>query len=123
MIPYNLYGMAASVIGTQTVDYYRYTGRAVQSNGRYETTYAEAEPIKCQFQSVERSRYANMGLDFAKSYRTLFTDHDLNDVQEGRPGDQVVYFGRRYEAVGKTDWTNQNGWNGVVFVDIGAAND
>lgn len=118
----NLLAIAATVITQQTVQYLAFAGRTVDPSGLFVNTYAEPVDIRGSFQDVQRAAYVQNGLDLSKSYKQLYAIPQVFDVERGISGDRIVYGGRLYEAVGNANWNLQDGWQGTLFVDIGAAN-
>lgn len=120
MIPgSNLLKMALKVIGSQTVQYIQYLGRVENSAGFLVSTYAEPVPLTGSFQPVPRQYFAQMGLDYNKSYAMLYDPNGtIKDLDRDRSGDYIEFADARYEAMSSTDWTPIDGWNGTLFVKL-----
>lgn len=116
----NLLNMALTVIQQQTVSYYQYTTRVLNSVGQYQTTYAAARDIVGSWQPVPRNLYPIYNLDLQKSYFTFYTSNNVIDVTRDVSGDQIVYKGRRFQVESNNDWYQEDGWKGMLCVDIGA---
>lgn len=122
MIPgSNLLNMALTVIRPQTIQFFAFTGRATNAIGLDEATYAAPVAVRGSVQPVPRSQYQRMGLDYNKRYVNLYASTDIDDLARDTAGDQIEFNGRRYEIMGEDDWFPQDGWNGTLAVDIGAA--
>lgn len=119
--PFNLLSAAQSVIRTQDVDLYRFSGRTSNAAGKLISTYEPVVSIKASVQPVSRSMYQKMGLDFEKTYITVLAVDDINDLGRDRSGDQIVFDGNKYEVVGQTEWKTSAGWNRVVCVKVASA--
>lgn len=124
MIPgANLLNFAFALIATETVQYYRETGRNRQPNGVFVSTYAAAQQIDdCSVQAVNKRNYQAIGLDFAKNYVTLYIPSlAFTVIARGKSGDVFEWNGRRYQLVGGVDWMGEDGWGSAVACDIGPA--
>lgn len=115
---FNVLGAAQSVIGKQTITLYRFAGRVINAAGLYESGYEDPVTVECSVQPVSRSMYEKMGLNFEKSYISILAIADIKDVGRDRSGDQIVFNGNKYEAVGETDWQAPAGWNRIVCVKV-----
>ena len=121
MIPgQNLLNMCLTLIAKQTIDYYQFVSRALNPVGQDVTTYADPVTMYGSFQAVTRKLYTLYGLDLQKDYSTFYASADILDVTRDVSGDQIVYGGRRYQVESDNDWFRQDGWKGVLCVDIGA---
>lgn len=116
----NLLNIALGAIGAQTVGYHAWQSRAPDAKGKFVDTFAERVEIPGSLQPVSRERMQLLGLDASKSYAILYAAGRAQPVSRDRGADQFDYAGRLYAATGKTDWTAQDGWNGVLLVDVGA---
>lgn len=117
----NLLNMALTVIQQQTVSYYQYDTRTLNTVGQYVTTYLPEVDIVGSWQPVPRKLYPVYNLDLQKDYFTFYTSNDVLDVGRDVSGDQIVYKGRRYQVESDNDWYKEDGWKGMLCVDIGAA--
>lgn len=123
MIPgQNLLNMCLTLIAKQSVTYYRFLSRTANSVGQDITTYASPVTIYGSFQAVPRNLYMQLGLDLQKDYSTFYTSNDVLDITRDVSGDQLVYDGRRYQVESNNDWFTQDGWKGILVVDLGASN-
>lgn len=121
MIPgQNLLNMALTLIAKQAVTYYQYVSRTPNLVGQYVTTYATGVDMYGSFQAVPKRLYEQYGLDLQKSYSTFYTSNPILDITRDVSGDQMVYAGRRYQVESNNDWYAQDGWKGVLVVDLGA---
>lgn len=121
MIPgQNLLNMALTLIAKQAVIYYRYNSRTSNSVGQDITVYDNPLTMYGSFQAVPRKLYELYGLDLQKKYNTFYTSNNILDVNRDVSGDQIVYNGRRFQVESDIDWYAQDGWKGVLCIDIGA---
>ncbi len=117
MIPgMNLLDMAFTVISQQSVLYARSTGRTLNVNGHWVTTYATPITITGSFQPVPRSMYEKYGLDFQKVYYTFYTSNNVKDLQRNVSGDQITFNNQLFQCESNNDWFAQDGWLGVLCV-------
>lgn len=122
MIPgMNLLAAALTVIAPQQIVLYRATGRVENAVGQWVTSYAPGVPVEGSWQAVDRSKYEQLGLDLSKQYFNFYTRDKITAIQPDVSPDLAMRDGRKYSAVGETPWNNVDGWQGTVFVDIGAA--
>lgn len=120
MIPgSNLLNVALSVIGKQTVLYYRATGRTKNSVGQWVTEYADGFARDGNLQPVPKSLFSKAGLDYQKNYLSCYFSGDTSDIQRGESGDSFVFGGRRWQFLSETDWSKIDGWTVTLAVDIG----
>jgi len=115
----NLLNIALGVIGTQSVLWRQATGRTENRLGQWITAYADPVPVKGSMQSVDRMKYQTLGLDLAKSYYNLYISQPIEGIARGESPDLIDYNGRRHEVVNVLDWSPQDGWRGVMVVDVG----
>jgi len=117
----DLLGVAMGLINPQSVEYYRNTGRTAGSvTGREKPTFADMVEVDTgSVQSVPRSRYAYYGLDVQKNYINWYVEQTVIDVQRDFSGDRLVWNGRIFQLTSALDWYGQDGWVGVICVDIG----
>lgn len=114
----NLLNIALRVIKEQTIQYYQFDTRTLNSVGQYETVFLEPVNIVGSFQPVPRSLYRTYGLDFQKEYYTFYTSNDLLDLTRDVSGDQIMFMGKRYQCQSNNDWFKLDGWKGVLCVNI-----
>lgn len=116
----NILGVALGAIRAQLVGYHAWQSRAPDAKGVLKDVFAARVEIAGSMQPVSRDRVQFLGLDASKSYATLYAPGLAQPVSRDRGADKFDYAGRVYAAEGKTDWTAQDGWNGVLLVDVGA---
>lgn len=115
----NLLGVALGAIRGQLVGYRAWTGRAPDAKGILKDVFAERVEIPGSIQPMDGVRVQMLGLDIQKNYATLYAMQPVEPVSKDRGADQFDYAGKVYTASNKTDWHAQDGWNGVVLVEIG----
>ena len=117
----NILNMALAVIAKQTIQYYQYTGRALNDLGQDVATYAAPVDIFGSWQPVPRNLYVVLGLDLQKDYFTFYSSNNILDITRDVSGDQLMYDGRRYQVESNVDWYNLDGWKGILCVNIGSS--
>jgi hypothetical protein len=110
--------MAMSVVGTQCVQYRRFTGRTVNSYGDDVSSYGNWTSVKGQFQSVDRKAYMLLGLQMNKNYATFYSEAEVQDLQRDQSGDQFMYGNHTYEVMSNNDWKCPQGFVGSMGVQI-----
>lgn len=116
----NLLIQALQMLGRHSVEYFKSTGRTTQPNGTYVTALADGVTIETgQVQPVPRTKYLQLGFDASRYYVTWYVPQlDVMDVKRGESGDQFEYGGKRFQVVENNDWYQQDGWIGVVGIEI-----
>ncbi|VFR32551.1 Phage protein [plant metagenome] len=122
MIPgINLLALAGGVIAMQTAQWRRFKSRAQNGRGLWVNEFDPDVPIRGSWQPVGESTIRDLGLDTSKRYFNLYTSNPIDNVQRGEAPDQIVYGGRLHDVVGHSDWYAQDGWRGIMCVDVGPA--
>jgi len=122
MIPgINLLSIALGAIASQTGQWLKFMGNTQNSQGQDIPQYYPAETVIGSFQSTDARTIADMGLDVTAKYRTFYSSTQIAITDRGTSPDLLIFYGRKYQVAGELDWINQDGWKGVVLVDIGAA--
>lgn len=112
----NLLRKAARLIKLQTVAYYQDAGRQTNNVGVDVTAYLAAVSVQGSVQAVPLSAYQDLGLDWGKTYVTLYTQNPVVGVNRDVSGDVFVYNNKVYTCRSPTDWNAQDGWNSVLAV-------
>lgn len=122
MIPgINLLSIALGAIAPQSGQWLQFIGNTENSQGQDIPQYAAAQVVTGSFQSTDARTVADMGLDVTAKYRTLYSPTPIAITDRSTSPDLLIFYGRKYQVAGELDWINQDGWKGVVLVDIGAA--
>lgn len=117
----DILSIAFNAISTQTVSYIKYLDRVDNDAGVYVNLYDEPIDIQGSFQPTPRSVYLAEGLDFQKSYFTLWAEVNFLDVGRDVAGDMIEVNGRAYQCESATPWFTIDGWSEIRCVDVGAA--
>jgi len=117
----NLLAIAGGVVQFQTVQWYRFVIRRENERGQWLTEYALPQPLSGSWQPASDSTIRDRGLDATKLYYNLYTAAPVEGVQRGAAPDQIIYNDRRHDVVGGPDWYTQDGWRGILCVDVGPA--
>lgn len=119
MIPgSNLLNRASRLIALRTVQYKQFISRSVNEIGYDVSVYAEPVDIRGSWQAVNRSVYQQYGLDFQKNYTQLYTTAGVIDLARDVSGDQIIADGKVYQCISEANWLSQDGWIGVLCVEI-----
>lgn len=122
MIPgINLLSIALGAIAPQSGQWLQFIGNTENSQGQDIPQYAPVQVVTGSFQSTDARTIADMGLDVTAKYRTFYSSTPIAITDRSTSPDLLIFYGRRYQVAGELDWINQDGWKGVVLVDIGAA--
>lgn len=120
MIPgQNLLNMALTLIAKQSLTYYKFAGRSLNSVGQDVTTYDTPITLVGSWQPVPRKLYQQYGLDLQKDYFTFYTSNNVLDLQRDISGDQLAFNGQRYQCESNNDWYPMDGWKGILVVHLG----
>lgn len=117
----NLLNIALGAIRGQLVGYRAWQSRAPNAAGKLVDVFADRVEIPGSIQPMDGVRVQMMGLDLQKSYAILYASHPARPVSKDRGADLFDYAGRTYSASDRVDWEAQDGWNGLLLVDVGAA--
>lgn len=117
----NVLALAARLIRLQSIGHSRYRGQEKTPAGIVNPSYYPVVQIRASVQPVPRTMYEDLGLDLQKSYLLVYTATPLQDIKRGLPCDQLLFNGRQWNVESNTDWLSQDGWNGSLVVDVGAA--
>lgn len=114
----NLLNIANTVITRLPFQYYKNTGRTLNSIGLDESQYADPVLVYGNPQPVPRNMFQSMGLDFQKSYFNFFLPSDIIDIGRDVSGDQFEFQNKRFQCLSKTDWYGIDGWDQVLAVQV-----
>jgi hypothetical protein len=117
----NLLNMALKVITPQTLAYYEFNGRSLNSIGYTVATYAPGVTAYGSLQPIPRNLYESMGLDLQRDYCMIFVSKGVIDVERDVSGDMMIYQGTFLQCVSVTNWFRQDGWDQVLAVRVPSA--
>lgn len=119
MIPgSNLLNLAFGLIGQQPVQWAAFQGVITNAAGVKVPTWAAAVTVGGSFQPVPKDLIQRLGLDWTKSYVNFYASKDFTDVERDKTGDRLTYAGKTYQVLSNTDWFAQDGWKGVMCVEV-----
>ena len=116
----NLLDLAHTLIPSQEIEFLQHSGKIDNPNGTTRDTYAAPVTINGNPQSVPRTSYKELGLDFNKNYLMVYTSAAINDVGIDKNADRIRYDNKLFIAVGNNDWQPVDGWSGVLLVEVPA---
>ena len=117
----NILKSALSIIGSHTVKIRIATGTAVNDAGVPTVTYSEPIAVSGSVQpgivssfggkNISEKDYKDMGLDWTRSYITVWIpDVGLSVIHDKKSVDTVEFNGRIFNVIQCADWELQNGW-------------
>ena len=119
MIPgSNILNAALRAISSTPVQYYQYVSRVSNNVGLFNTTYLSPITIKGSLQPIEKSLYAELGLDLSKKYVDFFVQNNILDVNRDVSGDQFVYATETYQCESAEPWFLIDGWTAIRAVRV-----
>lgn len=116
----NLLNMARRLIKFQTIQYYQFQSRVLNSARQWVPSFADPIPIQASVQAVDRNRYLDMGLDFNSQYIQLWAPINMVDLTRDSSGDRLVWNGDWYQMKSEQSWWIQDGWAQALAVRIGS---
>lgn len=114
----NLLNTALRVIKSDTASFLKVNGRRKNSKGQWVPTYDDPVPIRGSIQSVPRTLYQTLGLDFQKNYINIYSSMSIQDIGRGTSSDRILFNDKTFVALSSNDWIAIDGWNGVMFVEV-----
>jgi hypothetical protein len=114
----NILNRALSRVGYETITYYKFTGRTLNSAGIMVAAYAPGRCLTGSVQAVSHNLMQILGLDLNKDYVQLYTQGSVEDLERNTSPDQFTYGGSRYEIINDTDWKLPQGFVGSIGVKI-----
>ena len=114
----NLLEDAFDAIETMEVLVYKQSERYKNNVGQYVTDFAEPVAFDGSVQAVDRRAYLQLGLDFAKTYKTIYVCAEAHTLERNTTGDQIGVGNYRYEVVSDLDWFEIDGWVGLLCVRL-----
>jgi|SRR5208337_260308 len=114
----NILSIALSAIGSQSMSYYQSLSRLTNDIGQWVTTYAPPIMLYGSIQPVPRKIYAQYGLDFQKSYFTIYVSKNIIDLQRDISADQIILGSDTYQCESSDDWFTSDQWDRILCVLI-----
>lgn len=114
----NLLKRASRLIKFLPISYYKSTGRALNDARQYVPTFGAAETISASVQAVNKVRYAQMGLDFAKFYVQVWASLSIIDLQRDSSADRFIWNGDLFQMENGMTWFAQDGWAQCLAIRI-----
>jgi len=115
----DLLNMALTLIQRQSLEYFQFASRSLNSIGQDVTVYEDVVTLVGSWQPVPRHLYMPYGLDLQKDYFTFYTSNNLLDITRDVSGDQIQFQTKRYQVQSANDWYQLDGWKGVLCVYLG----
>ena len=80
--------------------------------------YGQKITLHGSIQAVPRRLYQQHGLDWKKSYITIYSSDKIEGVTRDTSGDQIEFDCNTYQVIEENDWTPIDGWNGVICAKV-----
>lgn len=116
----DLLDMAFDIISPQAIPFYAVTGQTKNALRQTVDQSSKVSDFPGSVQPVPQSKYHYLGLDLKKTYVNVWISVDQSVISRDTTSAFIVWRGRKFEFVGKTDWFVQDGWTKVLAVDVGA---
>lgn len=114
----NLFKMARKLIKTTPIEWLKFTGRTTNGIGQYVSEYDAPKTLQASVQSAEAALIAKLGLDIQPMYFMVYVGADVEEVSRDGSGDVFLYAGRRLQVLSENYWVIEDGWCGVLCVEI-----
>lgn len=114
----NLLKKAFKVIKKVPFIYRQFKARETNSIGIDIPEFEIDVNLKGSIQPVPRRLYQQHGLDWKKSYITIYSSDTIEGVNRDTSGDRIVFDGKLFQVLDENDWTPIDGWNGVMCVEV-----
>lgn len=112
----NLLELALSVLPAVNFYYRHYAGEQRNELGVKIPTYGEWLACRGMVQPVQRSKYEDLGLDFAKNYVNVWGTLNLKTVGLQNQPDQILWNGCIWTITAVNEWAQYNNWVNVTAV-------
>ena len=124
----NILKQALSVTGTQTVKIRIAAGSTINAAGVPTVSYGDPIVVSGSVQpgivssfggkNISEKDYRDMGLDWTRSYITVWIpDVGLSVIHDKKSADTVEFNGRIFNVIQCADWELQNGWKRCYCVE------
>lgn len=114
----NLLKRASKLIKFQTVQYYAASARTLNAARQWVPGFSAATPLRASVQAVNRSSYAEMGLNFNSFYVQVYASLNMVDLERDSSGDRFIYNGDLYQMENGQSWFAQDGWATCLAVRV-----
>lgn len=115
----NLLQQALTMIQPQEFSHYKALRRVKNAQHREAVVYAPVAYIWGSPQPMSSARAAMNGLDATKDYSTFYASQSFASASKDGPADIIYHGGKWFQVVAVVSWLVQDGWDGVVAVELG----
>ena len=112
----NLLEQALSVLPAVNYYYRHYEGETRNELGVKIPSYGPWQVCRGMVQPVQRSKYEDLGLDFAKNYINVWGTLNLKTVGLQNQPDQILWNGCLWNITAVNEWAQYNSWVNVTAV-------
>ena len=110
----NLLELALGILPPVEFQHRYFIGEARNEIGVEIHSYSEWKTCVGMVQPVQRSRYQDLGLDFAKNYINVWGSIELHTIGLQDQPDQILWGGHLWNITAVNDWPYYNGWVNVT---------
>lgn len=114
----NVLSSAFELLETQTIQYLKFQSRSLNRIGIWDSTFASPVDVEASVQEVDNDVYKQLGLDFQKTYKRLYIELDVIDLERGATGDQFIISGDTYQLTSSVQWFEADGWVSLIAIKI-----
>lgn len=119
----NLLLEALELIESQPVNHYRFIDNTRTAAGILIPNFEQAQFINIgSVQAIPHERYQLLGLDLERNYVNWYVPRAVIGLQRDYAGDQIEWYGDRYQLQTLTDWFGQDGWVQATCVKVSNPN-
>lgn len=112
----NLLELALTVLPAVNFYYRHYEGETRNELGVKIPSYGQWQVCRGMVQPVQRSKYEDLGLDFAKNYINVWGTLNLKTVGLQNQPDQILWNGCLWNITAVNEWFQYNSWVNVTAV-------
>ena len=112
----NLLELALTVLPAVNFYYRHYEGETRNELGVKIPSYGSWQVCRGMVQPVQRSKYEDLGLDFAKNYINVWGTLNLKTVGLQNQPDQILWNGCLWNITAVNEWYQYNDWVNVTAV-------
>lgn len=114
----NLLAQAHNLIPYEKAVYFKWLTSEKNSNLLMKNEFAPGKTIKVKVNAVKTSLLKQLGLDYKKVYRMLYSIPKVSGLSRINAGDQFEFEGKRWKVEAQTGWFATAGWDSFVMIEV-----
>jgi hypothetical protein len=114
----NLLIEAHSLIPYESAVYFKWLKSEKNSNLLMKNEFAQGKKTKVKINAVKSGLVRELGLDYKKNHRMLYSVPKVSGLSRVNSGDQLEFEGKRWKVETQTGWFATAGWDSFVMVEI-----